>query len=89
MPKMIKYYHRNPDAQQNYDKFFEDTVTANKRWEEFVDHDIQRLTNIIDAGGSPADGAARLCKCLRPRPDLHPRGIAILYKWWAAANTFV
>ncbi|ERF75122.1 hypothetical protein EPUS_07811 [Endocarpon pusillum Z07020] len=48
------------DAQGDYDTFIQEVVIPNERWEQFVDHDIQRLRKLIDDGGDAGVEAAEL-----------------------------
>ncbi|KAF7504743.1 hypothetical protein GJ744_001744 [Endocarpon pusillum] len=48
------------DAQGDYDAFIQEVVIPYARWEEFVDHDVERLRKLIDDGGDAGVDAYEL-----------------------------
>ena len=67
------------DPQVDYDTFIQEVVIPNERWEEFVDHDLQRLRKIIDDGGDAGVEAAELCKS--------SLALALIYRSLRKCNT--
>ena len=62
MATQSRYYHRNKDAQKQYDHIMENIVQRFLNMELFMEHDIRRLERLISAGGREAQEAAELSK---------------------------